>query len=242
MKQTILLTENKNQLSYKAAEIFTTAALEAVDRQGRFSVALAGGSTPRASYELLASPSFARQIPWQQVHLFWGDERCVPPDDDQSNYLMVKESLLEQIEVPEQNIHRMTGEFEPQIAAEKYTTEISDFFHGEIRFDLIMLGMGDDGHTASLFPHTEALNTKLPVAANFVPKLNTWRLTLSAETINASRQVLFLVAGAKKAHALARVLEGKSQADQFPSQLIMPENGDLIWLVDKSAAAKLSNI
>lgn len=242
MKPTILITENKNELAKKAVELITTAAVNAVEKRGRFSAALAGGSTPRATYQLLALPTQKPQIPWQHVHLFWGDERCVPPDDNQSNYLMVKNSLLDHVELPQQNIHRMAGELKPQEAAEKYSMELNDFFQGDIRFDLVMLGMGDDGHTASLFPHTEALNTTLPVTANFVPKLDTWRLTLSAEIINAAHQVLFLVAGENKARALAHVLEGKNDPDEYPSQKIKPEDGELIWLIDKTAAANLRNI
>ncbi len=238
----IRITEEKSALSQQASELFASSAIDAVEKRGHFAVALAGGSTPKATYHLLTSEPYATSLPWEQIHLFWGDERCVPPDDGESNYLMVKQSLLDSINIPSANIHRMAGELEPHIAANKYALELKHFFSGSIRFDLVMLGMGDDGHTASLFPHTDALHTQEAVAANYVPKLDTWRLTLSAQTINAARHIVFLVAGEDKAPALHEVLQGEPNPEQYPSQLISPDEGNLTWLVDKTAASQLRNI
>lgn len=206
-----------------------------------FAVAVAGGSTPRALYQRLAAPENAQHIGWSKVHVFWGDERAVPPDYPDSNYRMVKETLLDHVALPASNIHRMQGELEPEQAAAEYELTLHSFFAGragKIRFDLVLLGMGDDGHTASLFPNTTALDeTEKLVAANYVPKLDTWRITLTLPVINAAAHVAFLVSGAGKADTLRQVLQEPER--KLPSQLVRPVDGELFWWVDQAAAVQL---
>ena len=179
-------------LSERAAEEFVRLARQAIQLAGRFTVALSGGSTPKALYTLLAAPGFAQQISWNRAHLFWGDERCVPPDHPESNYRMVEETLRSKIQIPHENVHRMAGEKAPQIAALEYEAELKGFFElaeGALpRFDLILLGLGEDGHTASLFPGSAALNDQEHlVAAVYVDKMNTYRLTLTLPVLGLSR-------------------------------------------------------
>jgi 6-phosphogluconolactonase len=232
-------------LTRSAAEMITTLAAELVPVQRRFSIGLSGGSTPRALFTLLASNDFARRIPWPDVHVFWGDERCVPPDHTESNYRMAREALLDHVPLPAENIHRVRAELPPAEAAQDYEQTLRAFFAAESdqtppRFDLLLLGMGDDGHTASLFPHTAALHEyESWVIENRVEKLNTWRITLTVTAINAAAQVLFLVTGSGKAAVLRDVLHGPYQPDHYPSQRVAPTNGRLIWLLDAAAAALL---
>jgi 6-phosphogluconolactonase len=208
-----------------------------------FAVALAGGGTPRALYQLMAAPENALHVGWSKMHVFWGDERAVPPDHPDSNYRMAKEALLDHVSLPLSNIHRIPAEQEPAQAAVAYEQTLRDFFAkraGIARFDLILLGMGDDGHTASLFPGTAALEeTERLVVANHVPKLDTWRITLTVPVINDAAHVAFLVAGASKAAMLRRVIHGTHQPRELPAQMIHPVNGELVWLVDRPAAALL---
>ena len=230
-----------------AAREFARRARAAIEASGAFKVALAGGSTPRRTYELLAEPPLAGQLDWEATHVFFGDERQVPPDHKESNYHTALETLLSKVRVPEEQVHRMEGERSDLFAAAAhYETLLCDSFgvsvgSGFPRFDLVMLGMGDDGHTASLFPGTKALGeARAFVVANEVPQKSSWRLTLTAPLLNAAHCVMFTVAGQDKAEPLAAVLEGPRQTDRFPSQLVSPEDGDLIWLVDSAAAAKLA--
>jgi len=224
-----------------AAAMFVTQATEAVRTNGRFTVALSGGSTPKSLYALLATKP---GIPWDKVYFFWGDERHVPPDDPESNYRMVNEALLSKIQVPPENIFRIHAEEkDAAAAAQQYEQVIKDFFHlspGQFpRFDLIYLGTGPDGHTASLFPGTAALNeTQRLVVANWVPKFNTDRLTFTYPVLNAAACVTFLASGPDKAPILHDILE--NSAAGLPSQRVRPTNGKLIWLVDEAAASKLS--
>jgi len=224
-----------------AADMFVTQATEAVRTNGRFTVALSGGSTPKSLYALLATKP---GIPWDKVYFFWGDERHVPPDDPESNYRMVNEALLSKIQVPPENIFRIHAEEkDAAAAAQQYEQVIKDFFHlspGQFpRFDLIYLGTGPDGHTASLFPGTAALNeTQRLVVANWVPKFNTDRLTFTYPVLNAAACVTFLASGPDKAPILHDILE--NSAAGLPSQRVRPTNGKLIWLVDEAAASKLS--
>lgn len=229
------------QLMQAAAEIVTQLAKQAVIQRGRFSLVLSGGSTPRALYRLLATSPYQDEIEWANVHVFWGDERCVPPDDAESNYRMARESLLDHVAIPPTSIHRICGELSPEDASNDYTQTLVSFFRDGIpRFDLVLLGMGDDGHTASLFPHTAALNeTQKWVTANYVPQKDVWRITLTLPVINAARQVIFLVAGAPKAERLREVLYGSRQPHDLPAQSIQPTNGNLLWLVDAAAASTL---
>lgn len=239
----IRVYDDQNSLMQAAAAYATECYNAAISDHGYFAVALSGGSTPRALFELLAVPENAQHIGWSKVHVFWGDERTVPPDHPDSNYRMAKEALLDFVALPASNVHRISGELEPARAAAEYEQTLRSFFAkraGKTRFDLILLGMGDDGHTASLFPDTEALNeTERLVVANHVPKLDTWRITLTAPIINDAAHVAFLVAGAGKAAVLKRVLQGPRQPHKLPSQLIQPVDGELVWLLDKAAASEL---
>lgn len=223
-----------------AAERFLVAYDEAIVDGRAFSVALSGGSTPKALHAILASEPCRSLIDWAKVRVFFGDERCVPPDHAESNYRMAKETLLSKVPIPIDNIYRMEGEQEPAAAGEKYDTELAELFGDTGGLDLCLLGMGDDGHTASLFPHTPALAERSRRAvAQYVEKSTTgksWRITLTAPFINRSRYAVFLVAGAGKAKALATVLEGPRDPETYPSQLIAPEPGKLVFIVDASAA------
>lgn len=226
-------------LAQTAADEVLRAAQAANDR---FTLALSGGSTPKHLYQRLAAADFAARLDWPRVHLFWGDERCVPPDDPASNYRLARETLLDHLSIPSVNIHRIPGEQEPAQAAARYDRRLRDFFGGLPRFDLILLGLGDDGHIASLFPHTPALQERHRYAVHStapVPPIH--RVTLTLPVINAAARVLFLVSGAGKAAILRRVLEGEATADDLPAQLIRPARGEVIWLVDESAARLLSH-
>ena len=224
------------EVAHEAAERFIAAANRAADEGRRFSVALAGGSTPKALYELLATDAYRSRIDWARVEVFFGDERTVPPDHKDSNYRMARETLLSKVPIPGDNVYRMAGERDPNLAAKEYGQVLKEKF-GEGGLDLVLLGMGDDGHTASLFPDTAALDeTKHRCVANFVPKLNTWRLTLTAPFINRAREVILLVSGAGKAARLHEVLEGGPDPRRLPVQLIRPEEGRHTWIVDAAAA------
>ena len=227
------------EVSERAAELLIGVAREAASEQGRFTLALSGGSTPKSLYELLATDAKSTRIPWEQTQLFWTDERCVPPTDSQSNYRMAHEALIAHVNIPSEQIHRMRGEDEPKHAAEGYASELEECFgRGDPRFSLILLGMGDDGHTASLFPNSPVLSdTSNTVAANYVKKLSSNRLTLTLRTLNASSTIIFLVSGASKAKALSAVFGSEDTKDgTLPARLVRPANGELIWLVDEPAA------
>lgn len=228
-------------LLMQAAAEHVVSVYESAALSGSFSIVLAGGSTPRQLYQLLAEAHFAGHVDWSLVHVFWGDERCVPPDHEDSNYRMARLALLDHVQLPAGNIYRMRGEGDPQQAAVDYEKRLRAFFGEDaVRFDLVLLGMGDDGHTASLFPGTAALDeTERLVVANHVPQQDSWRLTLTYPAINNAANVTFLVAGADKAEALRDVLEGPP--DQYPAQRVQPVNGSLLWLVDDAAAAQLEN-
>lgn len=231
------------ELCERAAELFIGIAREAEGTGADFTVALSGGSTPKSLYALLATEAKAARVPWEQAQIFWSDERCVPPDDEQSNYRMAYQALLAHVPVLPERIHRMHGEDLPAHAAEAYAAELEKQFgaEGDPRFSLILLGMGEDGHTASLFPHAPALEEReKTVVAAEVEKLRAHRLTFTLRTINAAAQVIFLVSGAAKAATLKAVLEDDSTAPgALPAQLVRPEGGELIWLVDEDAAQLL---
>jgi 6-phosphogluconolactonase len=228
-----------------AAEEVIRAATDAVAQRGRFAIALSGGSTPKNLYTLIAANASA-SLPWDRMFFFWGDERHVPPDDPDSNYRMAKETLLSKIAVPPANIFPIPAENpDPSAAAEAYEDTLRNFFAlapGEFpRFDLILLGMGPDGHTASLFPETAALQEKSRlVVANWVEKLQASRITFTLPVLNAARCVAFLVSGTDKAAVLHEVLEGNAPAEKYPSKLVRPSDGRLIWFVDRAAASGLS--
>ena len=223
-------------VAVEGAERFIVAAREAVDLGGRFSVAFSGGHTPKAMFELLAGEPYRSRVTWEKVEVFFSDERCVPPDSTESNYRMASEALLKRVPIPGDNVYRMRGDIDPQESAREYGELLKEKF-GDGGPDLIMLGMGPDGHTASLFPNTEALHeTKHRCVANYVEQLKTWRITMSAPFINRARAVMFLVTGADKARRVAEVLEGPRDTERLPSQLILPVAGKFIWLMDAAAA------
>lgn len=230
-------------LAEAAARHIVESAQSAIDARGRFSIALSGGSTPRALHNKLADPTaFKDQIDWPNVHIFFGDERAVPPDDPQSNYRMAEETLLSHVPIPREHIHRMQGELPPREAAADYERELKNFFRDEPpRLDLILLGMGDNGHCASLFPGCQAVHEqKRWVVAEYIPEVKMWRITLTPALINGAREVMFLVAGANKADMLREVLEGPYAPDERPSQIVRPSSGELIWMVDAAAASQLT--
>lgn len=229
-----------------AAELFVERAADAQTRRGVFHVALSGGSTPRLFHAMLAASPLREQVDWTRIQFFWGDERCVAPDHPDSNYRMARETLLDAVPVSPDHIHRMRGEDDPAAAARAYEDVLRAVFAappGETpRFDLIYTGMGPDGHTLSLFPHTAALSvTDRLVVANHVPQLNTNRITFTTTLANHAALVAFVIAGADKAPALAQVLEGPRDPEHYPSQLIAPA-GKLLFLLDQPAAAQLTYI
>ncbi len=243
-KPDVVICRDLDELSRSAAEQFVRLANACARRSGRFTVALSGGSTPKSFYALLADPRYSERVPWQLVHFFWGDERCVPPDHPESNYGMARTLLLSKIPIPEANVHRMAAEKEPQIAAAEYEKTLIDFFglkRGEWpRFDLILLGIGEDGHTASLFPDSEALeNRDNLVVATYVEKLKAHRLTLTLAVINHAANIWFLVAGASKAVVLSQILIADGASPRLPAALVNPIDGRLIWFVTQDAAGEL---
>lgn len=229
-----------------AAEMFSQIARHSVAKKGWCAVTLSGGSTPKALYSRLASERFQREIPWRELHLFWGDERYVPADDVQNNYRMAWGTLISKVPVPEKNIYRIPVETGPaEDVAREYEENIRTFFNlarGEApSFDLVLLGMGEDGHTASLFPGTSALQESTAlVTANYVAKLRAQRVTLTFRVLNHAAHIIFLVAGEGKAVALRRVLQDESA--NLPAQMVRPVNGTLLWIVDQAAASKLGHL
>jgi len=237
----VLIFDDSQAVAHAAADRFVEIARAAINESGRFSVALSGGSTPKVVYELLASDERRNSFDWSMAHIFFGDERCVPPDDAESNYRMANEAMLARLSIPTQNIHRIQGVGDAVANARLYEDELRAYFTGAAwpRFDLIFLGMGDDGHTASLFPNSPALSeTTAWVAANWVEKFNAFRITLTLPAINHAAHIIFLVTSCGKALRLSEVLSNESESAQLPSQLIRPIGGSLEWLVDKAAAAK----
>jgi 6-phosphogluconolactonase len=225
-----------------SADFIAGLATNAIAARGRFTIALSGGGTPKPIYARLAAADYQDRIAWDKVHIFFGDERCVPPDDALSNYRMVREAWLDHSPIPLQNIHRIHGEDDPALEALRYEQEIARLYRAVAfpAFDLILLGMGDNGHTASLFPGTASLRKRDRwVVAQYVEVMTTWRVTFTAPLINTARHVAFLAEGAGKAQMLWNVLEGPYQPDVWPSQLIRPVSGELHWLVDAAAAAKV---
>ena len=231
--------ENVRELSEAAARVFVEKARRSIDESGRFAVALAGGTTPKATYEILVREyGGPKDLDWSKVHVFFGDERTVPPDHEDSNYRMAQEALLSR--VPVGSVHRMRGELDPREAATLYEKELEEFFGGPPVLDLVLLGMGEDGHTASLFPRTPALDVcDRWVVENPVEKLDTTRLTLTVPAVNAASAVNFLVSGEGKADALKKILEEVAEPQEYPANLIQPA-GELVWMVDAAAASSLN--
>ncbi len=246
MKKILTYLSQEEMISSAAAQ-FISIGLAAIQDRGQFSVTLSGGNTPKPLYEILASPD-ADLLDWDMVHFFWGDERCVPSNHPDSNFNQANQVLLRPRSIKDENIHRIKTELQPKETARQYQEEILSYFHGNIpRFDLVLLGMGSDGHTASLFPGSELVagdhpNENCLVASDWVPKFDAWRITFTPRLINAAQNVFFLVSGRNKANTLKLVLEGPSSPEHFPSQLIAPDQGNLFWHVDLEAAAELSDM
>ena len=223
-----------------AADYIADLAVRCIVERGRFTLALAGGSTPRPVYERLATSEYAGRIDWTKVQIFFGDERCVPPEDTRSNYQMARAALCDHVPIPAANIHRMHGEETPEQAALQYESDLRTILAGH-GLDLVLLGMGDNGHTASIFPGLAAVTeTSRWAMAQYVEVMGMWRVTLTPVVINKAGHVAFLAAGAGKAEMLQRVLEGPFDPVLLPSQIIRPAHGELRWLVDQAAAARLA--
>ncbi len=233
-------------LARRTAQHFVEVAEQAATKRGVARIAISGGSSPKAAFQLLADPGqpWLKRMPWGKLELYWVDERTVPPDHPDSNYRMTREAMLDHVPLRPEQVHRMEGELEPEVAAARYESLLRNNFRLEgaeaPRFDLISLGMGDDGHTASLFPHTEAIHTlgRL-VTANQVPQKDTWRITLTWPVINHGSSVFFLIGGKNKAELVKEVFTGPRDPERLPSQLIWPAGGILTLILDKDAAALL---
>ncbi len=240
----ILIYPTVEEAISKAASLFISSAADAINQYGVFSTALSGGNTPTPLYEFLAQDPSADNLAWDQIHFYWSDERHVPPDHPDSNFRQAYQSLLKPRRIPLENIHRIPIELDPIASAQTYQQEIlAEFNETPARFNLILLGMGSDGHTASLFPGTKAVTNPQQnewVTANYVPQHSSWRITFTPELINAAEQVIFLVTGQSKAETLFKVLEGTYLPEQYPSQLIKPSKGNLSWLIDQEAGRLLS--
>jgi 6-phosphogluconolactonase len=241
-KNQIVVLSDREMLAAEAADRFVALAQAAVAANGRFSVALTGGSTPEGMYRLLAQSPRKEQVDWTNAHIFWGDERFVPPDDPDSLWRMAQETFLNDVPLPAANLYPMpTVDLAPEMAARQYAQTLTDFFTPDPpRFDLILLGMGPDSHIASIFPgHPTATapDEQLVVAVTNSPKPPPTRLTLTYKVINQAANVIFLVAGSDKAAAVAQVLSGEQDPGQWPAQGVQPENGRLLWLLDQAAAS-----
>ncbi len=238
----LLVFPDLPSLTQRAAELVLQTAQEAAAARSQFNLALAGGHTPRALYRRLTEPDLADHFPWSQTHIFWGDERCVPPDHADSNYRMAYEHLLRNVPLPADHIHRMAGEDPPEQAAQRYQAELGRHFGGRPRFDLILLGMGEDGHIASLFPNTPGIDDPdrwvIVVPHDSPPPPLVTRLSLTLPVLNAARRLLVLISGVSKAPALARVAQGDLS---LPAARLRPVEDDLSWLADADAAAHISS-
>jgi 6-phosphogluconolactonase len=238
----IRVLPDSEALAEAAARHVVEASRTAVNARGRFLLTVSGGTTPRALHELLAAAPLIAQVDWPRVHVFFGDERCVPPDDNRSNFRMAEDTLLARVPIAPAAVHRIRGELPPYEAAAEYDAELRAFFGAEPpRMDLVLLGMGDNGHTASLFPRLAAVHEQERLAvAEYVQEVGMWRITLTPVILNMARETLFLVSGSGKAGMLRRVLEGPYIPDELPAQIVRPVDGSVIWLVDGDAAANLS--
>ena len=228
-------------LSQAAAALFVRQAQQATAARGRFGVALSGGHTPRRTYELLGQASWKDQAPWDRIHIFWGDERCVPPDDPRSNARLAREVWLDRVPISGSQVHPIECAAAPAAAAARYEAQLREFFAGgPPRLDLVFLGLGENGHTASLFPGAPVIHEQQRwAAAIYVAEQDLYRITLTAPLFNQAALVVFLVTGAAKARVLKEVLYGGYDPGRLPAQLIRPESGELRWLVDEEAASEL---
>ncbi|MFY9630865.1 MAG: 6-phosphogluconolactonase [Candidatus Cybelea sp.] len=227
-------------LAQALANLIVTAANTAVDERGAFHIVLSGGNTPTAAYELLAGNVLRAAVPWEKVSVYFGDERCVPPDDERSNYRMATRAFLDAVPVPRGNIHRIRGEIDPGQAANEYASTLRANFGSAPQFDLVLLGLGEDGHTASLFPGSDPdLDDGALVRAVYAQAQDMWRVTITPAVINGARRVAFAVEGTDKAPALAAVYAGPRDPIAYPAQIVSPTSGALTWLVDEAAASML---
>lgn len=242
MNPKIRIFKDLEELSHDAATLFVEQAAKAIDERNRFIVALNGGGTPTRLFQLLGT-EYHDKVDWSKVHVFWGDERCVPPQADGSSYGQAKEAFLGQVSIPDENIHRIKGELEPVEASKDYTLTLKEFASSPFdfpKFDLVYLGMGEDGHTASLFPGSpvDVTEPTLPVTAHYQDRPAN-RVTLTQLVFNQARMVAFMATGDKKAVTLAEVLGDRYNPELYPAQRIEPKDGKLIWLVDEDAAGRL---
>ncbi len=236
---------NKNIHAYPNKETLVAATTEriadciehAIQQNGLCNMALSGGKTPGGIFSLLASDPYRDRLDWSRLHLFWGDERMVLPEHQDSNFRLVQETLLEHIKIPHENVHRMRGEIAPEEAAAEYAEMLHDHFKESTPcFDLMLLGLGEDGHTASLFPGTDAVGEcEKHVVAVFVPKLDAWRVTLTLPVLNAARNILFLVSGKSKSEMVQRVMSNKQPDKEIPATMVNPQNGETHWMLDSDA-------
>jgi 6-phosphogluconolactonase len=242
MKPDIRTFKGLEELSRAAAELFVEQAAQSIAERGRFLVALNGGSTPTRLFQLLAT-DFREKVDWSQVHVFWGDERCVPPDDPGSSYGQARDALLSHVPIPDSNIHLVRGELGPVEASHEYSFLLKELASPPLdwpRFDLVYLGMGEDGHTASLFPGSpvHVVEPTMPVTAQYQDRPAN-RVTLTPIVFNSARMIIFMATGEKKAQTLSEVLTGRYNPELYPAQRIEPKEGRLIWLVDEDAASRL---
>lgn len=237
----LIIATDERAFTAQAEAIFARVVNQSIQARGIFSAALSGGSTPKPLYQRLASSELIDDEAWKFIHLFWGDERHVPEDHPDSNYRMVQEALLDRVPIQPEHIHRVPTEMDVRLAAFAYEEHLRTFFPGEWpRFDLVLLGMGADGHTASLFPHSAGLNETFRwFIANEIPETKTWRLTLTRNAINAARIILVMVRGEDKAETVSQALAGAHTPEERPIQLISPDDGEMIWLLDQDAASLL---
>lgn len=233
--------KNPDELSQALAEWITEEIENTLEQSDRFTWVLTGGNSPRQLYELLSSEAYSNRIDWSKLHIFWGDERAVPFSDDRNNARMTFQYLLDRVPVPRHQIHVMNTELEPAASAAAYEKILHGYFSETgASFDLVLNGMGDDGHTLSLFPHTPVIHEQKAWASSFyLDAQKMYRITLTAPIVNRAKTVAFLTFGSNKANALKEVLKGKKNTDQYPSQIIQPVNGELHWFTDEAAAAKL---
>ena len=235
------VSQTAEEAAQANARFVANLAEDCLSTQGRFTIALSGGSTPRRLYQVLASPPYDEEIAWDRWHIFWGDERCVPPDHQDSNYGMAREALLDHVPIPPYQVYRMRGEVEPEEAAKEYENAVLDVFQSPVpSFDLILLGIGDDGHTASLFPGTQVLQEKKRLVVSiWSPSLQAHRITFTLPLINAARVVAFLDTDESKAEVLRRVLEPAPGEGALPAAMVRPTHGSVHWFLTKEAAGLL---
>jgi 6-phosphogluconolactonase len=229
-------------LARALADLFVATGRMAAAERGSFHVALSGGSTPRAAYQLLATEPLRDELSWSDVFVYFGDERCVPPDDEQSNYRMARKAFLDAVGIPAANVHRIRGETDPGLAANEYASTLRADLGDAPKFDLVMLGLGPDGHTASLFPGSPPdTDDDALVRAVYAKSQMMWRVTMTPKVINAAHAVVFAVEGAEKAQIMATVYDGPRDPVRYPAQIVQPNSGRLVWLVDRLAAGMLSD-